>query len=237
MPGSTSLGDYITGMYAAIGALLSFIARERHGVGQVVDIGLYEGVFRMLDEIAPVFAKTGFVRQRMGADTVNLVPHSHYEAGDGKWVALACSNDEMWRRMAAAMGREDLATPDTYGPVSARIADRDHINRIVSDFIKTMGRDELIEHCLRYEVPIGPLFDIEDIFKDPQYAARGNLQEIEVESEGKVVMPCVLPRLSATPGELRWAGPELGAHNEEVFIGRLGLSPAELETLMADGVV
>lgn len=237
MPGSTSLGDYITGLYAALGALLCYVARCKHGIGQVVDIALYEGVFRMLDEIAPVYAKTGFVRERLGADTVNLCPHSHYVTADGKWVALACSSDEMWRRMAVAMGREELARPDQYEKVARRLAERDHINRLVADFIASMPRDALIAHCLRHEVPIGPLYDIADIFRDPQYAARGNLQEIEVPREGTVVVPGVLPKLSATPGRIRWAGPDLGAHNEEIYLGRLGLARERYEQLVERGVI
>ncbi|MBN9276024.1 MAG: CoA transferase, partial [Hyphomicrobium sp.] len=108
VPGSTSLADYITGTYAAIGALMALIARNRYGIGQAVDVGLYEGIFRMLDETASVYAKTGEVRERMGADTVNAVPHSHYETKDGRWVALACSSDKMFERLATVMGQPEL---------------------------------------------------------------------------------------------------------------------------------
>lgn len=237
MPGSTSLGDYITGMYAALGALLCYIAREKLGIGQVVDIGLYEGVFRMLDEIAPVYAKTGFIRERLGADTVNLVPHSHYRTADEKWVALACSSDEMWRRMAVAMGREEMASPETFGPVTKRLASRDYINAVVAEFIAKMTRDDLMEHLLRHEVPIGPLYNIEDIFRDPQYAARQNLQEIDVPKEGKIVIPGVIPKLSETPGEIKWAGPEMGAHNEEIYLEHLGISRDQYEAYQKLGVI
>jgi len=237
MPGSTSLGDYITGLYSAVGALLAYTARNRYGVGQFVDIGLYEGVFRMLDEMAPVYAKTGFVRGRLGADTVNLVPHSHYEAQDGKWIALACTNDEMWRRMARAMGREDLLAPDRFATMRRRLEKRDEVNGIVSDFVRSMPRDELIEHCLAFEVPIGPIYDIADIFNDPQFRARENLVEVHEPREGAVVVPNVIPRLSETPGELKWLGPDVGQHNHEIFRDRLGLSDEELAGLKEAGVI
>jgi crotonobetainyl-CoA:carnitine CoA-transferase CaiB-like acyl-CoA transferase len=237
IPGSTSLGDYITGLYAAIGALMSLLSRKRHGVGQVVDVGLYEGVFRMLDEIAPVYASTGFVRQRMGADTVNMVPHSHYAAADGRWVALACTNDAMWARMAAAMGRPELAQPDTYGQAKSRIADRAKINDIVAAFARTMDRDRLIEHCLRFEVPIGPIYDIAEIFDDPQYAARENLVKIRTAEDGEVTIPNVLPRLSRTPGRIDWLGQKLGESNREIYQGLLGLRDDELAALGAQGVI
>jgi crotonobetainyl-CoA:carnitine CoA-transferase CaiB-like acyl-CoA transferase len=236
-PGSTSLGDYVTGMYAALGALLCYIAREKFGIGQEVDIALYEGVFRMLDELAPVYAKTGFIRERLGADTVNLVPHSHYRTADGKWVALACSNDEMWRRLAGAMGREDMASPETFGPVTKRLAARGHINAVVSDFIGSTSRDDLMALCLKHEVPLGPLNNIADIFCDPHYAARQNLQEIDVSKEGKITIPGVIPKLSETPGDIRSAGPEMGAHNEEIYLGRLGLSREQYEAYQKLGVI
>lgn len=237
LPGSTSLGDYVTGMYAALGALLCYVGRQKHGHGQVVDIALYEGIFRMLDEMVPVYAKTGFVRGRLGADTVNLVPHSHYCTADGQWVALACSSDEMWRRMAVAMGREELARPDTYGPIAKRLEARDHINAIVSDFIGSMSRDDLMAHCLKHEVPIGPLYSVKDIFNDPHYAARENLHTVDVPREGKVVIPGVIPKLSKTPGQIKWAGSSLGEHNEEIYMRRLGLSREQYDEYQRLGVI
>ena len=93
VPGSTTLADYISGMNGAIGALVALRGRERTGEGQYVDVALYESVFRVLDEIAPAYQRLGYIRERMGADTVNVCPHSHYQARDGRWIAIACSND------------------------------------------------------------------------------------------------------------------------------------------------
>ena len=130
IPGSTSLADYISGLYGALGALIAYVGRQRHGIGQYVDIGLYEGVFRMLDEMAAAYAKSGYVRERMGADTVNVVPHSHYRTRDDKWIALACTNDRMWQRLCKAMDRLDLLAADKYAhhgatPGRARPGERD----------------------------------------------------------------------------------------------------------------
>jgi crotonobetainyl-CoA:carnitine CoA-transferase CaiB-like acyl-CoA transferase len=98
VPGSTSLADYMSGMDGAIGALVALQARQATGKGQCIDLALYESVFCLLDEIAPAFQKFGYVRQRMGADTVNVCPHSHYETKDGKWIAIACTSDAMFAR-------------------------------------------------------------------------------------------------------------------------------------------
>ena len=108
-PGSTSLADYVTGLYGVVGVLLALRAREATGTGQCVDLALYETIFRMLDELAPAYQQFGFVRERMGADTVNVLPHSHYRTSDGRWIAIACSNDDMFARLARAMERPELA--------------------------------------------------------------------------------------------------------------------------------
>jgi len=237
IPGSTSLADYISGLYGALGALIAYVGRQRHGVGQYVDIGLYEGVFRMLDEMAAAYAKSGYVRQRMGADTVNVVPHSHYRTRDGKWIALACTNDRMWQRLCKAMDRLDLLAPTKYATMDQRLAERAQVNAIVAGYVGSLDRDALLAHCLQHEVPAGPINNIADIFQDPQFAARQNLVEVFDPREGRVVVPNVLPKLSATPGELTWLGADLGQHNDEIYRGRLGMSAEEMAQLERDGII
>lgn len=236
MPGSTSLADYITGMYGALGALLSYIARDRFGAGNIVDIALYEGILRMLDDMIPVYAANGFIRERLGPDTVNHVPHSHYETLDGNWVALACTNDTMWQRMCAAMGRPELSTERGFASMPERLENRDAVNKVVAGYIGSMDREPLLERLMSFEVPIGPINNVADIFADRHIQERGNLVQIEVEDVGPVTMMGVLPRLSETPGELRSAGPKLGQHTDEV-LAELGLSSNEISKLRAAGVV
>ncbi len=236
-PGSTSLADYISGLYGALGALLAYTARARFGMGQFVDIALYEGIFRMLDELAPAYAKSGFVRERMGADTVNVVPHSHYATRDGKWVALACSTDKMFERLAAVMERPELLAPERFAKMAQRVAARDDVNRIVADWIGGQSRDEVMRRCLIGEVPIGPINSIADIFEDEQFKARGNLLKVHDPRVGEVVIPNVVPRLSVTPGRFASLGPDLGQNNDEIYGERLGFSAEELERLREDGVI
>lgn len=237
MPGSTSLGDYITGVYGALGALLAYTARNRYGIGQYVDIGLYEGVFRMLDEMISAYAKNGFIRQRLGADTTNHVPHSHYQTKDEQWIALACTDDKMWQRMCKAMDREDLLAPDRYARMAQRIAGRDEVNGIVSAFCRSMLRDDLLAHCLKLEVPIGPINNVADIYADPHFRARRNFVEINAPGEGPVTVANVIPRLSETPGEIKWLGAKFGEHNMEIYRDQLGLSEAEIDDLKKAGVI
>ncbi len=237
MPGSTSLADYVTGTYGALGILLALRVKESSGEGQYIDLALYEPMFRMLDEIAPAYAQEGFVRQRMGADTVNVCPHSHYPTADGKWVAIACTTDKMFARLAQTMGRPELAAPESYGPVQRRLEQREQVNALVAEWSATMSQAELLEKCRQGDVPCGPINDIADIFADPQFAARGNLVEMDDPRAGKVTVPSTLPRLSKTPGRLNTLGPALAAHNEEIFGELLGLSPEELRGLRSKGAI
>ena len=237
MPGSTTLGDYLAGTYGALGALMALRTVERTGEGQYVDIALYEPVFRYLDEMAAAYAHTGYVRERMGADTVNVVPHSHYPTADGKWVAIACTNDRMFKRLADAMEQPGLAAPDRYGPIASRLASRADVNRMVAGWTASLDQAEVLARCAAGEVPCGPIHSVADLFADEQYAARGDLLAFDDERAGRVTMPGVFPFLSATPGRVDHLGPPLGAHVEEVFGGLLGLGEAEVARLRAEGVI
>jgi crotonobetainyl-CoA:carnitine CoA-transferase CaiB-like acyl-CoA transferase len=236
VPGSTSLADYMSGMYGAIGALVALRARDTTGEGQCVDLALYESVFRVLDEIVPAFQQHGLVRERMGADTVNVCPHSHYQTSDGKWIALACSNDRMFERLADAMGRPELASQTRYGDKEARLAARDDVNRIVSDWMSSLDHKTVLSRCAEFDVPASLIFSIADIFEDPQYRARGNIRTLDSRI-GDLAVPDVVPRLSGTPGEIRWLGEGLGAQNEAIFQGLLGLDVGELKMLREQGVI
>jgi crotonobetainyl-CoA:carnitine CoA-transferase CaiB-like acyl-CoA transferase len=237
VPGSTSLADYMSGLWGAVGVLLALRARERTGRGQVIDIALYESVFRVLDEIAPAYARTGFVRERQGADTVNVAPHSHYRTASGDWVAIACTSDKMFERFAAVMGRPELASMPEFSTSQARVARLDEVNRIVSEWAASLPTHEVLARCEAGEVPCGPLYTIAEIFKDPQYHARGNLLHVNDPRVGPLVLPAAMPKLSDTPAEHRHAGPALGQHTAEVLQSLLGIEPEALRELAQAGVV
>ena len=230
-PGSTSLADYMSGLYGAVGVLLALRHRDRTGLGQYIDIGLYEAVFRMLDEMAPVYGRTGKVRDREGAGTANACPHGHFQTRDDRWVAIACTTDKMFGRLAEAMGQPELASAGRYGPQSKRLASRDAVDRLVGRWVGSLSLDELMEICLAHEVPSGPLNTIADIFADPHFKARGNLVSVTDPEVGEVVVPAVIPRLSETPGRIAHLGPALGDANEDVLGNLLGLSGEEIARL------
>ncbi len=236
VPGSTSLADYMSGMYGAIGALVALQARERTGEGQCIDLALYESVFRVLDEIAPAFQKFGYVRERMGADAVNVCPHSHYQTKDGRWIAIACTSDAMFARLAEVMEQPELSAANRYGPQALRLAARDDVNVIVAKWVATLDLETALARCTKGGVPARLIYSIADIFEDAQYRARGNIKMTESRA-GAVAVPDVVPRLSATPGEVRWLGEGIGAQNEEILCGLLGLKNTDLEQMRAQGVI
>lgn len=236
-PGSTSLGDYISGLYGAVGVLLALRHRDQTGQGQVIDIGLYESVFRVLDEIAPVYAAHGRVREAEGTGTVNACPHGHFKTADGKWLAIACSNDKMFARLCRAMGETGEEFLADYAEQGIRLAARNRVNVFVEAWVGSLDRDAIMEICLVHEVPAGPINSIADIFTDPQFEARGNLARITEDDLGEIVVPAPFPRLSETPGEIRNLGPSLGNAVEEILGGLLGVSPDEIARLKRDKVI
>lgn len=237
MPGSTSLADYMAGVWGALGALMALRERDVSGRGQYVDVALYEAIFRFLDEIAPAYDMKGFVRERLGADTINIVPHSHYGTRDGKWVAIACSNDKMFYRLTEAMRQPELAGDPRYQLMADRLARREEVNAIVSAWSNSLSADDVLRACEEAEVPCSLIYDIKDIFEDPQYAARENILRIAGGRMPAFVLPNVVPKLSETPGQVSWVGPALGAHNDEIYRELLGMSPQVIEQLRADKVI
>lgn len=236
-PGSATIPDYLAGLYGALGALLAMRARETTGRGQFVDIGLYEPIFRILDELAPSFQLNGYVRQRMGPGTVNVVPHSHYPTKDGRWIAIACTSDKIFSRLAEAMGVPQWAEDGKWGTIRQREAERALVDEYVGNWTAQFTRDEVLALCERFQVPCGPVYGIDEIFKDPHYKARGNIAWVKDERVGELAVPNVVPRLSATPGRVKWLGPPQGAHADHVYKERLGLDEAEIARLRAEGVV
>lgn len=236
-PGSTSLGDYLAGLYGTVGVLIALIHRRNGGGGQSIDIGLYEAVFRVLDELAPAYARNGIVREREGAGTRNACPHGHFPTGDGSWVAIACTTDKMFARLAAAMGRPELADQAAFGAQARRLEARDEVNALVGGWTSSLTRQEVMDRCLAAEVPVGPLNSIADIFADPHYRARGDLVAVDEPELGPVTVPGVLPLMSGTPGRVGSLGPSLGNANEEIYCGLLGLSDKELARLQEAGVI
>ncbi len=238
-PGSTTLGDYMTGLYGCLGVLLALRYREQTGQGQFIDAALYESVFRCTDELAPAYSMLGTVRERHGPTHNDFAcPYGHFPTKDSKWVAIACATDKLFERLAQAMGRPELASHSVYGDQKARLEMRHDVNEIVRDWCGSLTREEVLNRCFASGAPAGPLNTIADIFGDRQFHARQNLVAIEDEDLGEtIIVPSVIPRLSETPGRIKQLGPRLGAHTEEVLKELLGLDDREIDELRTRRVI
>ena len=233
-----SMGDTLSGMHAALGALTAVYHRDVNGGnGQVVDVALYESVFNMLESTLAEFDKLGVVRERSGAKLDGIVPTSTYPTRDGKFIIIGGSGDSVFRRLMAAIGRTDLAAHPEMQNNFGRVTHEAEIDDAICAWTLTQSYDDAYAAMVDADVPCGPVYSIADIANDQHFIERGLFEEVEIEPGDTLRIPAVLPKLSETPGGTDWIGPKLGAHNEEVFCGILGMSRSELEDLIDKEII
>lgn len=237
VPGTAPLGDYISSLYGAIGILLALRHQEKTGRGQVIDVAIFESLFRTLDELAAAYGLFGKVREREGSGSFVAVPHGHFRCRDDKWIAIACTTDRMFERLAEAMERPELAAEDMYGIQKNRLAAREAVNAMIEAWVGSQDRAEIMRRCLDAQVPAGNVNSIEDIFQDEHFRARGTLTSVDVPGVGEVVVPGVLPHLSKTPGRISGLGPPLGNATVEVLRDLLGLLDDDIDALRRNKVI
>jgi succinyl-CoA:(S)-malate CoA-transferase subunit A len=237
LPGNVPLGDYMASLYGAVGIMLALRHAESTGEGQVIDIGIYEAVFRHLDEIAAAYGLYGKIREREGSGSFVAVPHGHFRTSDDKWVAIACTTDKMFERLAAAMEHQELASSSLYGEQRKRLAARDQVNQIVIEWVGSLTRNEVMDRCLSNQVPIGKLNNIADIFEDEHFQARGNLARVHEDILGEVTVPGVIPTLSETPGRITNLGPNLGNATYEIMRELLEISADDIKRLRQQKII
>ena len=234
---SISLVDYVTGLFATIGALGALYHRDTAGGdAQEVDVALYESMFRMLEGVVTEYDKLGRVRERTGNQLSASVPAGMFQAGDGTWLVLTTSTDRTFYRLATAIGRSDMITDPRYVTNRARVERREEVNQIVDDWFRARSSQQIQDELHERGVPVSPVNSIADIFEDPHFAARDMLVEVDHPKLGTLRLPGVTPKFSRTPGEVRRAGPILGEHNAEVY-AELGLTDEDLAALMEKGVI
>ena len=235
-PGTPTLADYAAGLFGALAALAAFRHRERTGQGQEIDVSLFESIFRLTDVMALEYDTLGKIRERQGSQA-HAAPHNHYETADGKWLAIACTNDRIFRRLAEAMGEPTWGTDPDFDTMEKRAARRSEVDQRVATWTARHAQADLCELLDRAEVPNSPINSVADCFADPHYAARGTLVEIQDQLLGPVKMPAPVPRLSATPARVERPAPNVGQHNDEVYGELLGLDVQALDELRANGVI
>jgi len=237
-PGTPTVPDYLAGVFAAVGALAALRHAERTGHGQVVDVGLYEPVLRVLDDAIAVYSGTGVVRERIGSGTESATPHNHYRTRDGRWLAIACTNDRMFGRLLGAMDRADLRDDPRLVSTRQRLAHRQLVDDLVATWVGERTAKDVLAALAAAEVPSSLVMSVRDLFEDEHVRARGNIISMATEVAGALAMPGVVPRLTLTPGEVHAPGPITpGEDNEKIYGERLGLDSAELARLRGRGII
>lgn len=232
-----SLGDALAAMYGAIGALTAVYHREVNGgKGQYVDVALYEAVFSMMESMLPEYAMTGFMRERSGGALPGIAPSNTYPCRDGEYVVIGANNDSIFKRMMVMMGRQDLAEDPQLAINTGRALRADELDRAIGEWTRQHDLDHVLKELEQAQVPSGKIYSIKDIVEDVHYRARGMLQEFSLKDGERLVLPGIVPKLSESPGDTRWLGPELGAHTAEVLMG-LGYDAAQQATLRQRGVI
>ncbi len=232
-----SIGDTLAGTYAALGALIALHARRHSGRGQVVDSAIYEAVLAVMESLIPDYQLGGYIRERSGATLPRVAPSNVYPTRDGKMVVIAGNQDSVFRRLADAMGQPELARGDRFGLHAARGEHQVELDAIIAAWTKSLTAEALCARLLEHAVPFGTLYRAPEMLDDPHFAAREAIVRLAYPGGGEIAMQNVFPRLSETPGRVRWIGPALGAHNEEIYRGLLGLGDERLRELRERGVI
>lgn len=218
-----SIGDTLSGLHGVIGVLMALRHREQqNGLGQEVDVALYESVFNMMESLLPEYSKFGAVRQPSGASMPGIAPTNAYPCKDGKYALIAGNGDSIYKRLMTLIEREDLATGPALADNPGRAAQAERIDQAISDWTKSRTLDEVLSAMTEAGVPVGKSYDAADIAADPHYQARDMILETTLPDGSVVKVPGIIPKLSRTPGQVDRLAPQLGEHTDEI-LDQLGI--------------
>ncbi len=235
-----SLGDTLTGMFAAQGILMALYQRDAlgGGKGQVVDAAITESCFQLMEGTLPEYDKAGIVRKPSGTCLPNIAPSNIYPTEDGNYVVIAANIDPMYRRLCTAMDKPELADDPRFVDHKARGENAEELDGIIGDWSSTMSTAELTQHLDDHGVVVGPINSIADLLEDPHFQSRDMFLTVKDNFFGDFKVPGFAPKLSETESSVAWLGPpDVGAHNSEIYGDLLGMNEDELEALAADGII
>lgn len=232
-----SIGDSIAALWAVIGALMALRHREVNGgLGQVVDVALYEAIFAMMESMIPEFDVFGFIRERTGNIMPGITPSSIHTTADGKHVQIGANGDAIFKRFMLTIGREDLANDPQLASNDGRDSRRDELYGVIDRWVNSLPLAQVVEQLNQAEVPASRIYSAEDMLGDPQYLAREMFLKAQLPDGKDFKMPGIVPKLSDTPGSCEWVGPELGEHNA-VVLQSLGYDSDAVARLRKDGAI
>lgn len=234
---SYAQADSVAATFAALGAMFALHERQASGRGQEVDVSLFEPLFRLIEFQTIAYDQLGFVRERIGNRSTTDSPRNAYRTRDDRYITISASTQKSFDRLVETMGMGELARDPRFTDGLLRQRNADVLDTIMAGWFLRHDFDEALRILEAGEVVSGPILTIAEIFKDPHYAARKAIVPVPDADFGEVRMQNAVPLLSRTPGAVRHTGAELGACNEEVWLGEMGLDPLEFERLRAAKVI
>ncbi len=231
-----SIGDTLAAIFACVGTLVALHHRSTTGKGQVVDSALYEAVLGVMESLIPEYTITGYVRPRTGSILPNVAPANAYPTADGEHL-ISGNQDTVWKRLAEAMGQPELGEDPRFATHNARGHNQLELDQLIGEWSKNIPSADLEALLNEHAVPNGKIFTAPDMLVDPHFAAREAIVTLAHPLLGDFPMQNVVPKLSDTPGEVRWVGPELGEHTDEVLESVLGMTAEERAELRERGVI
>jgi len=232
-----SIGDSLAATLGCLGALAALNERSRSRRGQVVDAAIYESVLAMMESTIPEYTVGGFIRERSGAILPKTAPSNVYPTRGGEMIVIGANQDSVWTRLAQAMGDASLATDPRFANHIARGENQAELDALIGAWTATLDADDLLARMQRHGVPAGRVYRAPDMLADPQFRAREAIVSVAHPELANLKMQSVFPKLSRTPGAIRWPGPPLGAHNDEIYGELLGLDSDARAQLARDGVI
>ena len=230
-----SIGDSLTAMHAVMGITMALHHRSRTGRGQMIDAALYESVLSVMENLVTEYDLTGYVRERAGAILPGIAPSNVYPCLKGEMILIGGNGDTVFARLSETMGRADLATDPKFSSHAGRGANQTELDEIIAAWTLTWDLEDLLALLEDKGIPSGRVFRAPDMLSDPQYAARNAIVETDHPVFGKVKMQNAFPKMSETPGSVRWPGPTLGEHSRAILT-EAGLPEGTINELIAKGV-
>lgn len=232
-----SIGDSLSGLHGVIGVLLALRAREQPGgTGQMIDVALHESVFNMMESLLPEYGAFNEIRQPAGSSLPGIAPSNAYLCGDDKYVLVAGNGDSIFKRLMGAIGRPDLADDPALAHNDGRVKKVALIDAAIGAWTQSQTQSAVIQVLSAHNIPVGRVYDAKDIAEDPHYRARDMVIEAQLPDGTPFLVPGIVPKLSATPGQIRSVAPELGANTAEV-LEEFGMSPEQQQDWKDRGLI
>ena len=231
-----SIGDTLAATFGTLGALMALHARNRTGRGQVVDSALYEAVLAVMESLVIDYDQAEYIRERTGSILPKIAPSNVYPTQDGEML-IAGNGDSIFRRMAEGMGQPELADDPRFADHTARGENQAELDAVIEAWSLTKTSEEVDALMTEHKVPHGKIFRAPEMLEDAQFKARESIVKVMHPQYGEVAMQNAFPRLSDTPGQVRWVGPELGQHTDEILKSVLGKTDEEIAALRTADVI